>query len=161
MSKELIGVMVQNETRCTTGRADLARRRRFGLNGAQRLPMKFSRCLLWLSLVVVLCVWLPTGAAAEEGPRLGKYRILSYGATSIPPLFLGSVVLEAGKYTFFLPGDKPAGEGRYEYDAAAKKVKWLSGPFLDKWGGDFTIDREGKTHKIRLKSTTIATNSTD
>ncbi|MCW8129975.1 MAG: hypothetical protein KIS92_06435 [Planctomycetota bacterium] len=96
------------------------------------------------------------------GPRLGKYIILSYGATGRPPLVLGSLVLEeGGKYKAFLPGDKPAGEGTYAYDAAAKQVVWKDGPYKGDFGGGFEIDREGKTHKIRLKRTTIATNSTD
>lgn len=107
-------------------------------------------------------------AAAEAkkddaaGPRLGKYIILSYGATGRPPLVLGSLVLEdGGKYKAFLPGDKPAGEGSYTYDAANHQVVWKDGPYKGDFGGGFEIDREGKTHKIRLKRTTIATNSTD
>jgi hypothetical protein len=99
--------------------------------------------------------------AAEEGPRPGKYLIQSYGAPTQPPIFLGSFVLSGNSYKSFLPGDKPAGEGTYRYDAAAKKVTWLSGPFAGQYGGDFTIEREGKTHKIRLRRTTVATNSTD
>lgn len=98
----------------------------------------------------------------DPPPRLGKYVILSYGTTGKPPLVLGSLVLEAGgKYKAFLPGDKPAGEGTYEYDAAKKTVVWKDGPYTKDFGGEFSTDREGKTHKIRLKRTTIATNSTD
>jgi hypothetical protein len=99
--------------------------------------------------------------ASEDGPRPGKYLIQSYGAPGAPPIFLGSFVLSGSSYKSFLPGDKPAGEGTYRYDAAAKKVTWLSGPFAGQYDGDFTIEREGKTHKIRLKRTTVATNSTD
>ena len=78
------------------------------------------------------------------------------------PLFLGYFNLNAGgKSEAFPPGDKSSGEGTYEFDAAKQAVVWKTGPYLNQWGGDFTIDREGKTHKIRLKRTTIATNSTD
>lgn len=115
-------------------------------------------------LAVVVLALAPGGARGEDGdagPRPGKYRIQSYGATSAPPLYLGYVVLDkGGSYKVFLPGDKASGEGRYEYDAKTKTVVWKDGPYKT-WGGAFTIEREGKTHKIRLKRTTIATNSTD
>ncbi|MCC7420395.1 MAG: hypothetical protein IT428_08950 [Planctomycetaceae bacterium] len=103
--------------------------------------------------------------AADVGePRLGKYRILSYGAVGKPPLVLGHFELQKGNvYKVFLPGDKPAGEGTYAYDAAGKVIVWKTGPYaMEKgWGGGFEVDREGKTHKIRLKRTTIGTNSVD
>jgi hypothetical protein len=123
--------------------------------------MSPHRRLLLATLLASLTI---TAAAADPlaaGPRAGKYRILSYGATGRPPLFLGSVVLDGGHYTAYLPGDKPSGQGSYRYDAASHQVTWISGPYAGQWGGDFSIDREGKTHKIRLKSTTIATNSSD
>lgn len=100
--------------------------------------------------------------AAPEGPRPGKYLIHSYGA---PPsrLYLGYFILEKdGTYKVFLPGDKESGAGRYEYNAGKKVVVWKGGPYEESgWGGEFTIEREGKTHKIRLKRGTVATNSTD
>ncbi|MBE7462384.1 MAG: hypothetical protein HS116_02715 [Planctomycetes bacterium] len=103
------------------------------------------------------------GGDTSAGPRLGTYVIQSYGAVGRPPLVLGSLVLEAGGvYKVLLPGGKPGGEGKYAYDAATKTVTWQGGPYeADKFGGEFTVEREGKTHKIRLKRTTIATNSTD
>ena len=130
--------------------------------------MSSSRtCLAWALLLffaALTAVATNANAADADGPRLGKYRILSYGAVGNPPLFLGSFVLEkGGVYKVYLPGDKPAGEGTYAYDAAGQKVEWKTGPYaMEKaWGGGFEIDREGKTHKIRLKRTTIGTNSTD
>ena len=118
---------------------------------------------LSLALAVAASPGLPAGEKAGAGPRSGKYLILSYGASNRPPLNLGYVILEAGgTYKVFLPGDKAAGNGRYSYDAAKKAVLWQTGPYeKDKFGGAFEIDRGGKTHKIRLKGTTIATNSTD
>jgi hypothetical protein len=117
----------------------------------------------WQIAVLVLFVTLlcTATASAAEGPRNGKYRIMSYGASSSPPLYLGYFVLEDGTYKAYLPGDKPAGEGTYEFDAAGSRVVWKTGPYVEEWGGDFTVEREGKTHKIRLKRTTIASNSTD
>ena len=98
---------------------------------------------------------------AAKGPRAGTYRIMSYGAVKSPPLFLGHFTMASGTYKAYLPGGKLSGEGRYSYNAADQKVIWQPGPYADVWGGAFTVEREGKTHKIRLKSTTIATNSTD
>lgn len=118
------------------------------------------------SLVLILLTASGSiSVAADEGePRLGKYRILSYGAVGKPPLVLGHFELQKGNvYKVFLPGGKPAGEGTYAFDAATKAVVWKTGPYaMEKgWGGGFEIDREGKTHKIRLKRTTIGTNSID
>ena len=52
---------------------------------------------------------------AAKGPRPGKYRIMTYGATNRPPLFVGSFVLGPGTYKAYLPGDKPQGDGRYSF----------------------------------------------
>ncbi|MBP6422133.1 MAG: hypothetical protein KA271_04505 [Propionivibrio sp.] len=97
-------------------------------------------------------------------PRLGNYHIMSYGAVGNPPLFLGHIeLLAGGKYRIShkRSGDY-YGEGTYVFDAATNMVKWLSGPCKDNaWSGSFTIERAGKTHKIRLRSTTTATNSVD
>jgi hypothetical protein len=101
-------------------------------------------------------------AETAAGPRLGMYRIYSYGAAG-SRLYLGDIELAAdGKYHASQPGGKALGEGKYRYDAAKSTVVWLSGPYQNsEWGGGFEISREGKTHTIRLKRNTIATNSTD
>jgi hypothetical protein len=80
------------------------------------------------------------------------------------PLYLGHfVLLPGGKYKVSRTSkDEYYGEGAYRFDAGTSTVTWLSGPFKENgWGGAFTIEREGKTHKIRLKSGTIGTNSID
>ena len=116
-------------------------------------------CLL---SVFIFAFGIAHGDDLSAGPRLGKYKIFSYGRVASAPLFLGYFVLgPVGSYKAFLSGDKLTGEGKYEYDAASHTVKWASGPYAGVWGGDFTIDREGKTHKIRMKSTTIATNNAE
>jgi len=121
------------------------------------------RCVLVVLLFAGFLVpGLGRAAEPAAGPRPGKYLIHSYGAVSKPPLYLGYVVLKAdGSYEVFLPGDKSSGTGNYVYDAAKQEVVWKSGPYEKDWGGAFTVEREGKTHKIRLKRTTIATHSTD
>ena len=112
-------------------------------------------------LSVLLVFFIVSTVSAADGPRDGKYRILSYGRVGNPPLFLGYFILSSGTYKAYLPGDKLSGEGKYTYHADSKSVTWDSGPYAGVWNGGFEIDREGKTHKIRLKSTTIGTNSTD
>lgn len=105
-----------------------------------------------------------TTADSSSAPRAGKYNITAYGAVGRPPLFLGHIDLQAGgKYRISRKSSGDYyGEGTYSFDAATNSVKWLSGPCKDdNWSGTFTIDRGGKTHKIRLRSTTIATNSVD
>ncbi len=128
------------------------------LNIRDRSPL-----LLFLLLLVIACYpWWQSQAGQE--PRLGKYGIYSYGAVGNPPLYLGHfVLLSAGKYKVSRTSKEDYyGEGTYRFDAGTSTVTWLSGPFKENgWGGEFTIDREGKTHKIRLKRTTIGTNSID
>lgn len=106
----------------------------------------------------------PLRAGSATAPRLGKYNMLSYGAVDRPPLYLGHIELQAGgKYRISRTSKADYyGEGTYSFDAATSTVTWLSGPCKDAgWSGTFTIEREGKTHKIRLRPTTISTNSTD
>lgn len=124
-------------------------------------PEMSPRSLLLLGCVLILAAMSSVAFAQESGPRDGKYLIMSYGVAGRPPLYLGSVVLSGRKYKAYLPGDKPSGEGEWAFDAANKRVIWKSGPYKDTWEGKFEIDRGGKTHKIRLKSNTIATNSID
>jgi hypothetical protein len=121
--------------------------------------------LLGTLLVLSIGILLAGGTEATDaagGPRPGKYNILSFGAVGRPPLYLGHIELQAGgKYRISRKSEGDYyGEGTYAFDAATSTVQWLSGPCKDDgWSGTFTIEREGKTHKIRLRSTTIATNS--
>ena len=97
----------------------------------------------------------------KTGPRNGSYIILSYGSSS-NPIRMGYFKLDNGKYTYYDMAKKVLGQGLFVYDAENKTVQWKSGPFKDaNWTGKFEIDREGKTHKIRLNNVTIGSNSTD
>lgn len=120
-----------------------------------------SRSIIYLT--VALLLGQPSFARDPEvaGPRDGKYRIFTSGVPSSSPIFLGHFVLAGGTYRSYLPGDKLEGEGRYSFHFETQSVTWDSGPFKGLWQGAFVIEREGKTHKIRLKSNIIATNSTD
>jgi hypothetical protein len=122
--------------------------------------MKQFYCALFLPLL--LANWIACAAdPLAGGPRDGKYLIYTYGAPTSPPIFLGFFTLSSGTYKAYLPGDKTTGEGRCSYNAETHILSWDSGPYAGVWKGEFTIEREGKTHKLRLKSNTVATNSTD
>jgi hypothetical protein len=95
-------------------------------------------------------------------PRAGKYLVMSYGNPR-NPLPLGYFLLKGGsEYRFYTLADKLIGSGTYRFDAAAKLLTWVSGPFKEsRWDGKFEITREGKSHTIRFNRTTLGTNSTD
>lgn len=114
----------------------------------------------WVKAENVRAVKTATVAEATS-PRTGEYVILSYGS-STNPVRVGYFMLGNGTYTYYNLAKKQIGQGTYAYNANTKTVQWTSGPFKDAaWGGQFEIDREGKTHKIRLNRVTIGSNSTD
>jgi len=104
---------------------------------------------------------LPKNTAANytSGPKKGRYTILSYGNVT-NPITIGYFDLENGNYTYYDAGKNIRGRGTYVYSAETKQVQWQSGP-LKEYGevSSFEIDREGKTHKIRLNRVTIGSNS--
>ena len=106
---------------------------------------------------------LPKNTTADytSGPRNGRYIILSYGNVT-NPITIGYFDLENGNYTYYDAGKNVRGSGSYVYSADTKQVQWQSGPLKD-YGevSNFEIDREGKTHKIRLNRVTIGSNSVD
>lgn len=93
-------------------------------------------------------------------PRDGKYLILSYGSNPANPMKLGYFILSANTYKYYDLENKLLGDGTYVYDVTDKQVKWQSGPFKAiGWGGDFSVEANGKTHIIHLKNNTTGTNS--
>jgi hypothetical protein len=101
--------------------------------------------------------------APAAGPRTGRYIILSYGANPASPLRLGEIELAAdGAYRFLNVNGRVLGSGKYRYESAERRVIWQDGILEERgWTGTFTIEREGKTHQLRLMRTTIAVNSID
>lgn len=114
------------------------------------------------TLLSILLLSTGLAASAATEPTLGKYNIQSFGAPGNPPLYLGHfALLKGGKYKVSRTSKEDYyGSGSYHFDAAHAKVVWDSGPFKDDgWGGAFTVERGGKTHKIRLKGGTVGTHS--
>ncbi len=117
-----------------------------------------------VNFFVLLFVCLPGTQLAfandgSQGPRPGKYLIMSYGAAGRPPLHLGYFVMDRNGYKAYLPGDKLSGSGQWQFNAAKKEVVWKSGPYAGVWEGGFKVERGGKTHNIRMKRGTFGTNS--
>jgi hypothetical protein len=100
--------------------------------------------------------------AVSASPRDGKYLILSYGSNPANPLRLGYFTLASNEYKYYDLENKVLGDGTYVYDVAEKEIKWQSGPFKAiGWSGNFTVERNGKTHSIRLKNNTVGTNTVE
>lgn len=100
---------------------------------------------------------------ARKGPRMGRYNMYAWGAGT-SRIFLGYFDLSGGGvYKAARPGATGYyGSGTYSFDAGAMNVRWLTGPFkADGWTGIFTIERDGKTHQIRMKRNTLGLNNTD
>lgn len=70
---------------------------------------------------------LAASAASGEAPKMGQYRCFAWGRATAPPIFLGSVVLEAGG-SYTAANGKP---GRYSYDARTSTITWESGWMKD------------------------------
>jgi hypothetical protein len=98
------------------------------------------RTSLVVSLAALACGGLPvaTGAQAEH-PPLGKYTVYTfdpYGNAEYAfdfELLTASAEGKPGRYELQM-GRVPEAErerwhGNYEYDAGARRLRWLSGPF--------------------------------
>ena len=116
----------------------------------------------WLSARYVRPLAKTPPDTSAAGPRLGRYVILSYGTPS-NPLRLGEIELVAGgAYRYYANGGRVLGTGTYRFDATKRAVVWQDGILKEQgWTGTFTVERNGKTHQIRLMRTTIAVNSVD
>jgi len=81
-------------------------------------------------------------------PRAGKYVCLGYSGG--PGHFRW--YLQLGKDTYQQKTPDLAA-GRYTFDKAAQRVTFVDGPYARlNWFGKFSVEREGKTHKIVLRN---------
>ncbi len=122
------------------------------------------------ALTLILAVLSPTASPAQArpgstvassatAPRFGRYQVHRYGKPATPPVRLGYFeLLPRGDYRYYGNTGRMMGAGRYTF-SSEKGVQWLSGPFQQfRWGGKFTREQGGKTHKIQLQATTVGTN---
>jgi hypothetical protein len=125
-------------------------------------PIRGIQPKRWLSARDVRPLAKTPPDTSAAGPRLGRYVILSYGTPS-NPLRLGEIELVAGgAYRYYANGGRVLGAGTYRFDATKRAVVWQDGILKEQgWTGTFTVERNGKTHQIRLMRTTIAVNSVD
>ena len=126
-------------------------------------PIRGIQPKRWLSAKDVRPLSKPAPDTSATGPRTGRYIVLSYGANPASPIRLGEIeLIPGGTYRYSAVGGRLLGSGRYTFDAAKRVVVWQDGILKEQgWTGTFTVEREGKTHQIRLMRTTIAVNSID
>jgi len=110
-----------------------------------------------LALLAAASLAAADDAAAQEGPRLGEYK-LRQGTGEV---WTGTIVLKGdGVYELYdMPTRNFRGRGNYRYDAAAARVRWLSGINYEMGrGGTFTVQQGGRIHRITMGVVTYAIN---
>jgi hypothetical protein len=110
-------------------------------------------------LALVLAVGLSPSAEAQEGPRLGAYKVVLVQLTS--GVSTSQLVLQAGgAYEVYdMPARSLRSRGTYRYDAAARRVIWLSGLNHEMGrGGTFTVEEGGRVHRILMGPKVYAIN---
>lgn len=101
--------------------------------------------------LLAAAVWPATAIAqSNEGPRPGRYRVYLVQFTT--RTYTQDIVLHPdGRYEIFHPSGNLYGSGRYEYEAAQQRVRWLSGPNQELGrGGSFSIREGGRVHYILM-----------
>lgn len=112
-----------------------------------------------LAISAAACLAAPERAAAQDGPRMGEYKLVQVALTT--GSVSGLIVLRAdGSYELHdMPARSFRGRGTYRYDAGAKRVVWLSGINQEMGrGGTFSTERGGQVHRIALGPRTYAIN---
>jgi hypothetical protein len=91
-----------------------------------------------------------TTAAGTDSPRPGRYVCMGYNGGA--GQFRWYLQLTANGYQQKTPDLAP---GSYSFDKAARRLTFRSGPYSTlNWIGLFTVEREGKTHRIVLRDRT-------
>ena len=89
----------------------------------------------------------PVTPAAAGKPRNGKYVCLLYNGGA--GQFEWYLTISSGAYQQTRPD---LAGGTYSYDAGGRALTFTSGPYShNNWIGLFSVEREGKTHKIVLR----------
>jgi hypothetical protein len=85
--------------------------------------------------------------ASASQPRAGKYVCMGYNGGSA--MFRWYLYLDGGQYRQSVP-DLPS--GNYSYDTGSQSLSFTTGPYArNNWMGLFSVEREGKTHKVVLR----------
>ena len=91
----------------------------------------------------------PTPPSLEAGPRTGQYVCLAYGGGAGTFRWYLEITAD-GTYLQAAPELAP---GRFAYEPHSAQLTFLDGPYeYNGWFGRFSIEREGKTHSIVLRS---------
>jgi len=83
-----------------------------------------------------------------SSPRAGKYVCMGYNGGA--GQFRWYLQLGKGSYQQLSPN---LAAGKYSFNTATKRLEFTSGPYkANNWIGLFSVEREGKTHKIVLRN---------
>lgn len=86
-------------------------------------------------------------AAAANAPRAGRYVCMGYNGGI--GMFRWYLTISGNAYRQTRPD---LAGGAFQYNAGARTLTFTSGPYArNNWIGLFSVEREGKTHKIVLR----------
>ena len=100
---------------------------------------------------IVMAAGLAPRAEAQDGPRMGAYKVV---LVQLPTGTVTSLLVlqPGGVYEVYdMPARTLRSRGNYRYDAAARRMIWLSGLNHEMGrGGTFTVEEGGRVHRILM-----------
>jgi hypothetical protein len=121
--------------------------------------LAMGRTARWALLLAAVMFAAVSGSAnADDGPRLGTYRVYLVPFTD-PSYVYDLVLLPEGKYEVREFDNSLKSSGEYAYEADQSRVRWLSGLNYEMGrGGSFSIREGGVIHYIRMGTKVYAIN---
>ena len=110
-------------------------------------------------IAVALAAGSAARAEAQDGPRLGEYKVVLVQLTS--GTVTSQLVLQPGGVyeVYDMPARTLRSRGNYRYDPAARRMIWLSGLNYEMGrGGTFTVEAGGRVHRILMGPKVYAIN---
>jgi hypothetical protein len=117
---------------------------------------RMARAMALLAAVLILAS--SSLARADDGPRLGAYRVYLVPFTDATYVY-DLLLLPEGKYEVREFDNSLKSSGEYAYDESQSRVRWLSGVNYEMGrGGSFEIREGGALHYIRMGTKVYAIN---
>ena len=116
------------------------------------------RAAVCAAIAMVTLAGIASAVQAQEGPRLGEYKLVQVALTT--GSVTGLIVLRGdGTYELYDMPRTLRSRGNYRYDPAQKRVVWLSGVNYEMGrGGTFSVEQGGRVHRIAMGPRTYAIN---